>query len=484
MRSHLLLFCFLLVTISQCNAVRAASGGFSEYPLRIDGKIIDHMIRDVNGDGKNDVIALFLSREKYFAGIFIQNINGFSYDPNQQFQLPEGTIGIDVSSLSGSGSRELCALTESGLIIFPYTIGRFAIEKSRSIIQSSFEGLDASYHPSIMPMYYKNKLNGKNSFIILRDRNFVIFQQDKNGKFVETGEMNASPRVPLFGPMLIETIRGQRTLDGIHFADLNNDSRIDICSINTKGCSYFFQNEDGSFPETPTAALPLSENQNTRLLGIVDCNGDGTPDLVFLNESLTNFLSNKRTTIGVYVGARSDEDKIVYKTQADHQWMFTGVQIVPTLVDYNSDGIADLVVTKATYNLGNIISSLIGGKSKLQVEFYRGSRSEFATTPEAIRETVLPGKIYDDFELTPIVGFGDVTGDGKRDFILGEESAIFIYPGIVNRLFESTATSEISYNPAASGDTYFYKIDNDQREDLCLIERKKNPSIIHIYLAR
>ncbi len=464
--------------------LHAALKGFSEFPLRVDGKILDYIVTDINADKKNDIVVLFASRGKTFLGVFLQNWNGFSFDPNQQFQLPAKTFAIDIAPILGNNFQDICFITEDGVVAIPFANGRFQAEKQRTVFSTSITDPGFGSHPIFFPLYQKYHSNGKYQLLLPRDGNLVLYHQERNGRFIEDEKLESSNRVPIIAPMKKETVKGHRTLDGVRIIDLNNDGRMDICSVHIKGCVYYLQNDDGSFSSTPTAALSFAENENTRLIAIDDCNGDALPDLVFISESKTNFLSNKRTTVGMYFGQRSSDNQITYKSSADRQWVFTGVCVLPQIVDYNSDGIADLVVTKAIYSLGNLVTSLLGNKTKLQIEFYRSNKGEFSNTPDAIRETTLAGKIYDDTEFMPTVAFGDVSGDRKKDFILGEESAIFCYPGSQNRTFESTSTDEIPYAPATVTDVDLLKIDSDQRDDICIIDRKQNPGIIHIYLSR
>lgn len=478
-----LFFITIFFLLRACEQSHAVPRGFTEFPLRVDGKIIDYLITDINDDSKNDIVVLFHAKGTSSVAIFLQSSSGFSYDPNQEIQLSSNTFAIDVAPVLGNNVKGLCMLTTDGVVAIPFSNGRFKTEKPRTIIQSTFSNPGFSSHSLLLPMHFYNKIIGKNILVIPRDGNLILFEQEKNGKFTESNSLTSSQRVSLFGPMKIETQKGERTFDGMYLNDLNNDGRIDICCVHSKGCSYFLQNEDGSFTSTPTASIPYTEDDNTRLLSLADCNGDAIPDLVFENHVKTNFLSNKRTTIGIYFGTRYN-DRVQYNANADKQWVFSGVHVTPIIADYNSDGIADLVVMKATMSLGNLVSSLIGGKTKLQIEFYKSNHGDFSQTPEAIRETTLSGKIYDDPDFTPLVSFGDITGDGKRDFILGEESAIFCYPAVQNRLFDNTSNKSIDIIPSTITGIDMYKIDNDNREDICLVERKQNLGIIHIYLTR
>ena len=484
MRTKLLSFFFLFLSCSACSLSRAAGEGFSAFPLKIEGRIIDYMIVDVNGDARNDVVALSTSRGKTLLSLFLQDYSPFHYDADQQFPLTPDVVGVDVNALSGQSTKDLCLLTESGLKLIPFVRGRFVPEKARIVLSLNYHAPDESYRPIFLPMYFRIAASGKSMLIIPQENEFTIYQQDRAGKFSATASLNGSARLPLFAPLLREENKEQKNEDGIFLSDLNKDGKLDLSSLHSRGCTYYLQNEDGSFGSKPSAAITFIEDQSSQVLRMADCNGDALPDLFFLQESKTNFLSNKKTTISLFLGAKGEEQTVTYKSQPDHQWSFTGVHIFPDVVDYDSDGNVDLIVTKATYNLGNFVSALIGGKTKLQIEFYRCGKNEFHDSPDMIRETVLPGKIYDEVEMSPLVAFGDVTGDGRKDFILGEESAIFTYAGAANKSFESIGAGETPLRQALFDDVQFHRINSDAKEDMCVIERKQQHSMLVVYIAR
>lgn len=467
-----------------CTELRAEPRGFSRFPLNVDGRIADYTFLDIDGDDRRDAMILVVDGGRYSLALFLQQSSGFSSDPNQVLPLGSDAIALWAGAASGGQAPEIFILSRSGLRGIPFQGGRFRTDKQRLILNEEFADPGFGPSPIFFPLLYREKNSGRGHFLVPLPGGIRVCGAERNSRHAEEYSLRQSDRVPLFAPLMMETKRGTCTLDGIRLQDVNGDGRPDLLSINTRGCTLYLQGEDGSFAENPTAAVPFQENETTRLLALADCTGDRIPDLIFVNEGKTNFLSNKKITLGFFYGSQAENGTIAFKGTSDRQLTFTGVYVSPIIADFNGDGVADLVIVTATYSLGNFFSSLISSKSKLQVEFFRSNRGEFSGAPDAVRETSLPGKIYEDPSFSPIVLFGDVTGDRRRDFILGEENGIFCYPASQNRLFETTPDGEIRSIPNAVTDVCAWKIDNDEKEDLCFIARKKNPGTLHVYLTR
>ncbi len=467
-----------------CMELHAEPRGFGRFPLAVEGRIADYTFLDIDGDDRKDAMVLTVEGGTYSLVLFLQQSSGFSSDPNQVLPLGSDAIAVWAGPVSGGSVPEIFIMSRTGLRAIPWQGGRFRTDRQRLLINEEFADPGFGPHPVFFPLFYREKNSGKGHLLVPLPGAVRVCTAERSGRHAEEYVLAQSERVPLFAPLMMETKRGGCTLDGIRLQDVNGDGRPDLVSIHARGCTIYLQAEDGSFPEHPTAAVPFQENESTRLLAIADCTGDRIPDLVFVNESKTNFLSNKKITLGFFYGTQGENGTIAYRGNSDRQLTFTGVYVAPVIADINADGVADLVIVTATYSLGNFFSSLISSKSKLQIEFFRSNRGEFSSAPDAVRETSLPGKIYEDPAFSPIVLFGDINGDRRRDFILGEENGIFCYPATQNRLFETSPDGEIHSVPAGVTDVCAWKIDNDEKEDLCFIARKKNPGMLYIYLTR
>ncbi|NOY06197.1 MAG: VCBS repeat-containing protein, partial [Chlorobi bacterium] len=176
--------------------------------------------------------------------------------------------------------------------------------------------------------------------------------------------------------------------------------------------------------------------------------------------------------------------RISFAENPDQVWEFKGVQVVPRVVDYNADGRSDLVVSVVAFTMGNVISSLLRSSIKYQIRFYPARNGTLPRRPAMVRESILDGKIYGALDREPLLGFGDVTGDGLGDFILGMENTIFCFRGDRQGRFQFGAYDGINKTLPEDARLRVFDADADHRDDLCIKEYTRNSSTLHFYLAR
>ncbi len=219
------------------------------------------------------------------------------------------------------------------------------------------------------------------------------------------------------------------------------------------------------------------------VLGIAESTGDGIPDVFLVRRSEPGFFKTQELDV-LLLSGRRDGMRISFAERADREWEFNGVQVVPRIVDYNADGKSDLVVSVVAFTMGNVISSLLRSSIKYQIRFYPARMRSIPRRPAMVRESILDGKIYGDLERKPLIGFGDVTGDGVGDFILGMENTIFCFRGDKEGKFQFGAYDGIRKTISEDAQLRVFDADADHRDDLCIKEFTRTSSKLHFYLAR
>ncbi|CAF2715870.1 unnamed protein product [Rotaria sp. Silwood2] len=190
-------------------------------------------------------------------------------------------------------------------------------------------------------------------------------------------------------------------------ADLNNDNRIDIISVNfgSNTIGIFLENSSGSF----TMMIPYSTgNSSTPYAAVVgDINHDGRLDIV-----VANYGTN---TIGVFLGYGDGnfQDQVTYST---------GYQSFPAFVvigDFNQDNQSDIGVANYNANDVGIFLGYGNGSFSSVVSYSTGENScpQCAVVGDFNNDKILDIGVANYCNSAVVVLFG--VGDGT--FLLGTE---------------------------------------------------------------
>ena len=185
-------------------------------------------------------------------------------------------------------------------------------------------------------------------------------------------------------------------------ADLNGDGIADLV-VNANPVVIYLGNADGTYTEAPA---PQSSGPTAGPMAIADFNGDGIPDLAVATYS--------SSTIAILLGKGDGTFQAPVQASIPSDGADTS-QLVS--VDFNGDGIADLLVVD---NYDSVLSILLGNGN--------GTFTLAAAPSISVRPSS--------------VALGDFNGDGKTDLAVGDSYSdiITILTGKGDGTFTTGAT--------------------------------------------
>ncbi|GEM_PF-6412021 len=466
----------VLVLIFLLEAGVSADTRFTHLPVNVAGVLVDYVFLDVTGDGVADL--LVLSRNENRLAVQVHHTRrgiGFSGDPNQTVELPKGTMAVWAGIFPAPVGKAIVVLTVDGVFFLPGRKNYFPNTRWKSLYSARCWDLRKVQEPGWMP-FIRSLGNGALELVVPQSNGFkAIVKSRKN--------LSASPLLSVefqTGAATPKRYGAGEPWFGLLWKDINHDSIRDLVWVDERQCRFVLGSKNG-FTDGVKGGFNIP--RGGRILGITESTGDGVPDVFLVRDSEPGLFKTKELNVSMFSGQR-ERRQISFRGNPDQVWEFEGVQVVPRLVDYNADGKSDLVVSVVAFTVGNVISSLLRSSIKYQIRFYPARDGTIHRRPAMVRESVLDGKIYNNLAHEPLMGFGDVTGDGFQDFILGMENTIFCFRGDKQGRFQFGAYDGIRKALSEDARLRVFDADADHRDDLCIKEYTSNSSILHFYLAR
>jgi hypothetical protein len=172
----------------------------------------------------------------------------------------------------------------------------------------------------------------------------------------------------------------------------------------------------------------------------VDVDFDGLKDLI-VGTNAKNVSANETSILFYKNTGTNDQPNFVYQTNAflQEQMIEHGTASIPVLVDIDNDGLEDLFVS-------NFFRHKPGLLKESSIAYYKN----IGTSTEPVF-TFIDNDFYNlsqgSYGLRLFPTFGDLTGDGLTDLILGRENGTLVY-------YRNTSVlPSISFAPAVTGFT-------------------------------
>ena len=322
----------------------------TEEKLPARAGLLDICMCDLNGDGKNDLVAA--NSNDNSASIFLNN----STPGNLSFTTSPILLGAPTSSvtcgdLNGDG--------------FPELVFSENEEGQRLFVLNNTTGVASAAPPSFSSITITitgNATNQTEIHDIDGDGKPEIVVSDSAVPKVSIIKNNSSGGIlgPFGTPVNVNLPPGSKNAASIQVADFNNDGRADIIvnQVRTTGGDIFVslnQSSPGNISFAPFSALNVSGTPIT--IKIADLNRDQKPDVVFTQgiESTLSILINQTATGGAVTFAAP----VVIGTDGSP----SGVDIA----DFDGDGREDLLV--GTLGIPRSVNVLRNTSSGASVSF-------------------------------------------------------------------------------------------------------------------
>ncbi|MCP4322939.1 MAG: VCBS repeat-containing protein, partial [Alteromonadales bacterium] len=313
----------------------------------------------------------------------------------------------------------------------------------------------------------------------------VLFQQQKNGSFVE---YKISYKAEL------NTKAGENGVavnfklpNSPAFIDINGDNNLDAVFATKKGVSYFLATDKGynnsqqlHMPITlPNVKHELVEN----FIKLEDFNRDGVVDLFTKTTGInaTASLSSDGTkTTKIYLGSYKD-NMLTFGTTPASEVTLEGQRTITDFPNLTGDEYPELAIIEMDIGFTDIISIASAAASGEAVEFdaeihfYRGlGQHQFAEDAEIEKDFEIKMKVEGDAG-KPKVTLKDFNGDGKTDLMLRTgDDELKIYYGEEKRLLSKKAKKIKQDLPENNENILTQDVNSDGKEDILIKLKDKH----------
>jgi metallo-beta-lactamase class B len=317
---------------------------------------------DIDGDGRPDIAVVVPGPEGTLVKIFLNKGGKFAEKPDHEIRVPQVSQPHKIRVVPGRKG------TSAELFI----AGRSAALLTAGGTLSDFR---------VVPLDFAD--GNQLRVIPGRDKNQTLLGGRFSGFYVlEPGRPSLSRYKPeIAGPYV-----------DVQALDLNGDGRTDLV---TSYGQVFLRGSDGTFPEQPSLHL-ATEKGDWSFLAVGDFNGDGRPDIVLLSYG----MHGQPTARVFYNKGNADRpfaenpDAVIPLPAPGKNEPLTLLRDSPPVIDWNGDGIADLIIGRGQ---SSQVLILLGSREGLDLK-----RS---------RSITLDYRVHFETGLYA----GDFNGDGRPD---------------------------------------------------------------------
>ena len=430
----------------------AADDLFEVASLSNEGRSVAAEIADLDGDGRPDLFVAILDgvppTEKRVARVYLQSAEGrFPATPTFEKALPGWSAVYDVADVRADGpGSELILLRPQGLAIVSLAsadapVWELEVPGATTMGPSEDErGLEPF-------RIVHHHLSGEEPWLL-------VPQIGQMTAITPDGEVQASISLPRRANFFIMPPTGLISIESdfqvfidapkLLLGDIDGDGRNDIASATRHEIWVFLQREDGTFafePDRKHALGMVSKRDHIRGSGGVssdvgDIDGDGRVDLVVTH--IGGGFQDATTKVYVYLnrGGRWNLDA------PDQTITRNGSVSSNALVDFDRDGIMELLRLEVSFSLLEVVELLVSREIDISLAILRFEPGVgYGKSPWLKRKLEVPFS----FETFRPKGFiptarTDVDGDGYVDFVdSGGGGSFELFPGGPNGFFRKDA---------------------------------------------
>ena len=465
---------------------------FAIDQLRVAGRLLSVHVEDVNGDGKRDLLAIYLDgappHVQRRIALFLHH-GAFHALPDQVLAVPAGASFVDLADLDGDGRSELLFGNAEGLSFIAGGANGFVGAPQRLL---AIEGLVLLAAEEDLPFIDVARdwrgdgrpagaARGTAIVLPLVDR-LALITRAEDGHWARTGDLRLPPHAAY---ALRSDVRDPRarnywlravlTVPELHLADFDGDGHPDLIAVLDDAITVFHGDSAALFAPVPIAIIPLgtrtaaeAERGNAIVqVTVRDFDGDGIADLAV--NKVTGGIGAMHAQTGFYYGKKGGG--YGRPAQVIARDGFAGALL---FADLDGDGRPELVVPHTSVGFGEAVRIVLARRMTLGFEVHE-NLGEKGFAPAAAID--LPIDLAIDYSVgaeldSPFPNLdGDFNGDGRTDlaapkgdglgiFLGGGKSLLAEYPKAIVHLPMSRWLEVVD-------------LDGDRRADVVLFYRFK-----------
>jgi hypothetical protein len=389
---------------------------YREADLTLPGRVTECVIRDLDGDGRDDVF-LVLGRRHCRLSVREDGIRPWTEEPEP---FPPRAVGFDLGRLPGERRYSLAVFTQYGVTV---------VDPGRGSPRARPAPPDAATGDVFRtPLFHDPGDGGAPVVVASRNNGCQLGRIASRG---EDGRVRTDPgdrlefpvdhHLHISGGHPFDRIETETTIPAPVFGDVDGDGRTDVALPLGRRLDFFLRGPDGKLAERSEHSFPLPPRDvGTRILAVTlaprlaDLDGDGILDLVDIDANAG--------LIRVHLGPLTRE-----AAERPHAILRLGRMILAAeVLDADGDGRTDLrVLTTERVTLLRGIRMFLTQRMAVRVlTLGQGEDGRFAARAEGTLDAQLPvvvdtSRSPPKARLVPLFLLDcDLDGDGRADPVL------------------------------------------------------------------
>ena len=499
---HFLWTALLFAMAALCSAAPSwgqVSGGRATAPFELHqfefpGHIQGHLLRDVDGDGKLDILVVYGApgdSEDHRLRVCLQ-VADKSFSSCSEFDLPNEARALDVGEVDGQPGAELLVPTDRDLRIAHWQSGKFGSLQTLSPLRTVFAGTDPNI-PKAVEMLFDTDGDGRKEVVVptldgpvwiragqepvvLRSPSEVTYRVGTRGG----GEINSFLR-----DHYQSRVSTQHLTPDLFVEDFDGDGRLNIITLLGGELRVFGQTPEGDFRPEPIRVIERSILTGDELDGgfageamtFSQLDGDGLADLIVMKWG----SSEERTRMdrALYFSGKDG----TYAEEPDQAVRSESVFPDFDVTDLNGDGRRDLVIPYFHFAPAQAVKVVTQNAIKIQFRLFlmrpdgrydQGEGKDFARVDRRvvldyhldILKLVFGDSARPTGRIGPLLDFGgDFNGDGYADLAADDgANQLRIFWGNAEARYATSPDLEIPFESTLSYD--LVDADGDGKTDV------------------
>jgi hypothetical protein len=482
----------IVVCLVAC-AAAAYAQPFSLEKLRVPGRVLGLKAEDLDGDGRRDLVVVFVTNKQRALALFFDRGNHYGVDPDQTFAAPRNATFLDIGDVDGDGRQAILFGDRRGVMALRLDASGKKLDPTpRRLVEANpLLALADDDELPFMDVLRDWDGDGKPEMLLPLVDGTAVFTRAA-GSWTRAGELKLHPvasyavRSELYEPRLRNfAVRATFTVPELSTADFDGDGKLDLCAVVEDLLQVHKGGGPTVFSPLPIARISLgirSEAEAARgghvHTTIRDLDGDGIADLAV--NKISGGLGQMRAQTGFYFGKKGGGfDKPAQLLDRE------GYSGALAFADLDGDGKLDLVMPHVAVGLGEMARVLLSKRMTVGWEARRNLGRQFSVVPETVKDVDFP---VDYSFLADIDGpypsvSGDFDGDGKPDFVASHGlDAMAVWLGGGKSLIADSPKAILRIAPSK---LYFVTdLDKDKRADLVVFYRSREALVGTVVVAR